>query len=337
MVYIGIFAQENDGDVAIRGFIPKLKKHLLPRIRSTLSSLQPLGHLELEACAHWESVHFKQERIYKHNILRVRYTTYDVRQGEDIIHVNTWKRNIMVLNPSFMPNNGEHPFWYAQILSIYHANVFYLREGNSDYYTRRLEFLWVRWFSPVEQDSSQLGVGRLHRIKFPTLSDQDSFGFLDPVDVIHACHIIPRFSGGKALYDVRGMSRLAEDICDWDSYYVNRFVDRDMFMRYLWGLLVGHVYSHAHGQPHEQEERQEVDSEDTINDISPDNHGERLAPGLHSPARLLSVESIGHMDEEVEDVKEGFSSGSNDSDGWGTDSDSDFESEQDEDDNEADF
>ncbi|KAG6913484.1 hypothetical protein DXG01_006494, partial [Tephrocybe rancida] len=96
-------------------------------------------------------------------------------------------------------------------------------------------------------------------------------------------------------------------------------------MRYLWGLSVGHVYSHVHGQPHEQEECQEVDSEDTINDISPDNHGKRLAPGLHSPARSLSVESIGHMDEEVEDVEEGFSSGSNDSDGWGTDSDSDFE------------
>ncbi|KAG2086765.1 uncharacterized protein F5147DRAFT_781540 [Suillus discolor] len=37
---------------------------------------------------------------------------------------------------------------------------------------------------------------------------------------------------------------MAGDKSDWCQYFVNRFVDRDMLMRFHYGLGVGHVYSH---------------------------------------------------------------------------------------------
>ncbi|KAH6896318.1 hypothetical protein BKA70DRAFT_1438538 [Coprinopsis sp. MPI-PUGE-AT-0042] len=41
------------------------------------------------------------------------------------------------------------------------------------------------------------------------------------------------------------LSCIAQEEDDWCEYYVNRFVDRDMLMRYHWGLGVGHAYSHG--------------------------------------------------------------------------------------------
>ncbi|KZT37964.1 hypothetical protein SISSUDRAFT_1129151 [Sistotremastrum suecicum HHB10207 ss-3] len=61
-----------------------------------------------------------------------------------------------------------------------------------------------------------------------------AFGFMDPADVIRASHIVPSFHKGRApvysqescCYDVEG---------DWNGFMVNRYVDRDMMMRYRGG------------------------------------------------------------------------------------------------------
>ena len=46
----------------------------------------------------------------------------------------------------------------------------------------------------------------------------DAFGFLNPVDVLHGCHIISAFLGGQV-------------------------VDRDMVICYHWGHGMGHIYA----------------------------------------------------------------------------------------------
>ncbi|KAG6912705.1 hypothetical protein DXG01_012722 [Tephrocybe rancida] len=173
--------------------------------------------------------------MYRHNIFRVNYTSYDLRRSEDVIHVKTSHRNIMVLNPLFVEDGVEHPFWYACVLGIYHANVLYLGEGNADYRPRRVEFLWVRWYSHAASPSPR----RLDEVRFPPFSDSATFGFIDPSDVLRGCHIIPRFLTGKTHSDIRSFSSLAKDLEDWKSYYINR----DMVMRYYWGLAVGHIYA----------------------------------------------------------------------------------------------
>ncbi|KAF7969636.1 hypothetical protein HWV62_26769 [Athelia sp. TMB] len=54
----------------------------------------------------------------------------------------------------------------------------------------------------------------------------------------------PHFRLGPRHIDGKGLSPCARDSHDWAGYYLNRFVDRDMVMRFHWGLGVGHVYTH---------------------------------------------------------------------------------------------
>jgi hypothetical protein len=46
--------------------------------------------------------------------------------------------------------DSDHPFLYAHVLGIYHANVIYTGSDTRDYTLRRLDFLWVRWFRLTE-------------------------------------------------------------------------------------------------------------------------------------------------------------------------------------------
>ncbi|KAG6904946.1 hypothetical protein DXG01_006075, partial [Tephrocybe rancida] len=277
-----------------------LKRYLLPRVRSSLSILPELTDGELESSDLWQSVHMKHEQIYKHNIMHIHYTTYDVHRGEDVVHINTHKRNIMVLNPLFTVDNGQHPFWYARILGIYHANVFYLGEGNTDYQVRRFELLWVRWYSPVDEGISGWKHRRLDCISFPRLLDCDSFGFLDPADVLRSCHVIPRFSAGKASQDVWSLSPLAQDLRDWKSYYINQ----DMAIHYHWGLSVGHVYSHSQGSWLPPEENAS-DEEDEASAIVTDPSDVLPASALHLADMLALLESM-EDSEEINKEEKGF-------------------------------
>ena len=125
----------------------------------------------------------------------------------------------MVLNPAESPS--EHPFWYARVLGIFHANIIYTGTGMVDYLPRRLEFLWVRWY---ERDNTPAGWRsmRLDRVHFLPIDHEDAFGFIDPADVLRSSHIIPAYAGGKLRQDGVGISHLSQDFRDWRAYYVNR-------------------------------------------------------------------------------------------------------------------
>jgi hypothetical protein len=205
---------------------------------------------------------FKHDRLYRHNIMRINYTTYDVRRKQDTINPSTAHRDVMVLAQN--DDDSDHPYLYARVIGIFHANVIYTGSQMVDYHPRRVEFLWVRWF---EADTHATAGGwitsTLDRLRFPPMDAPDAFGFLDPADVVRGSHIIPAFAKKRRYLDGKGMSPCAMDSGDWQSYYLSRcvtlchcpiclvtyvfairFVDRDMVMRYHWGLGVGHVYSH---------------------------------------------------------------------------------------------
>lgn len=173
----------------------------------------------------WENVLLRNDRIYNHKIMRVRYTTYDVRRGEDVVHTGSSHCNIMVLNPEFSIKNPEspQPFWYARVIGIYHANVVYVGNGNADYQPRRMEFLWVRWYH-FNDPPSEWKQQRLDRLHFPPVAEHESFGFLNPDDVLRGAHIIPSLSGGKAYDDGKSSSPCAQNGTDWKIYVINRQV-----------------------------------------------------------------------------------------------------------------
>ncbi|KIJ60703.1 hypothetical protein HYDPIDRAFT_98197, partial [Hydnomerulius pinastri MD-312] len=241
---------------AVKDFILKLKAHLLPRIKALHHSLDPTGTPSLPAdypaqmydVSTLSQVLFKNDRIYHHNLIRINYTTYDVRRAQDVVNPRTDHCDTMLLS-----NSESHPFCYARVLNIYHANVIYTGPGSLDYRPRCLEFLWVRWFELV----TPTGEFALDRLHFVPMKDEDTFGFVDPSDVLRSCHLIPAFAAGKQHCDGVGISRTAQDSGDWKSYYVNRFVDRDMLLRYHWGMGIGHAYSHVPDAPDRPGEQQE--------------------------------------------------------------------------------
>ncbi|KAJ2929664.1 hypothetical protein H1R20_g7412, partial [Candolleomyces eurysporus] len=239
-----------EADPLGKTFLSDLRDHLLPRMASnlraryqgqethgTIPSLDPLY------------LAFKDHRIFSHKIMRLKYTTYDVRRDEDVIHVNSDVCNIMIPNPQYGKDAlAHHPYLYARVLGIYHAHVYYVGEavsGVRDYTPIRMEFLRVRWYSsstnPTNHlDSTSASLPELDTVVFPSITSPDAISFIDPNVVLRASHIIPRFCKGRVYKDGRGKSEMAGDGFDWKEYYINRFVDRDMFMRYQINLGVGH-------------------------------------------------------------------------------------------------
>jgi hypothetical protein len=171
-----------------------------------------------------DHLYIKNDMMYKHHLARFNYTTYDVRRGQDVINPNTSHHNVMVL--AHADSDGAHdcPFWYARVLGIYHVNVVYTGPGMLDYRPRRLEFLWVRWYS-----NSTVTHGwnecRLDRLQFPPIAAENALEFVDPKFVLRTCHLIPAFASGKRHVDGIGLSRCAKDSEDWCSYYVMWYVE----------------------------------------------------------------------------------------------------------------
>ncbi|KAJ7205778.1 hypothetical protein GGX14DRAFT_304615, partial [Mycena pura] len=132
-----------------------------------------------------------------------------------------------------------HPYWYALVLGIFHVDV-RLKSQNKPY--EPMEFLWVRWLTHDMRYHSGWKSKRLPRITFMPFNDPQTFGFLDPNDVLRGSHLIPAFRHGhtKKLLPPSVARKPTENDEDWKYYHIGLFVDRDMVMRYRPGEGVGH-------------------------------------------------------------------------------------------------
>lgn len=168
---------------------------------------------------------FKHDRFYPHSLMRINYTTYDVRRSQDVVNASTSHCNIMVLAECDVdPTSHPHRFRYARVLGIYHANVIYVGPGMVDYQPRRMEFLWVRWYNVVNAATAGWDTLTLDRVEFPNLSEDDACGFINPSDVLRSSHIIPAFARGRCSTRVVGkdMSLCAKNSSDYIEYFVDR-------------------------------------------------------------------------------------------------------------------
>lgn len=156
--------------------------------------------------------------------MRTNYTTYDIRRSQDVVNASTSHCNVMVLADSSddVDFASAHPFRYARVLGIYHANVVYVGPGMLNYQPSQLEFLWVRWYRTVHTVRTGWGARKLDQIQFVSMAEDDAFGFLDPSDVLRGCHVVPAFVKGRHHADGIGLSHCAQDSADWAAYYVNR-------------------------------------------------------------------------------------------------------------------
>jgi hypothetical protein len=191
-----------------------LKQHLFPRFVAAVESDMEAQQRELIQAQEWSNIQLRKDRIYTHKIMRIKYTTYNARRDEDIVHLGTERSNVMLLNPDYSRGSSLHPFRYAKVIGILHAEVGCV--GTDE--CRRIEFLWVRWFRVCPATDLELEKA----ILLP-LADPESVGFIDPNQVLRASHMIPCFRSGKRYSDGEGTSKLAEDGADWNEYYINRY------------------------------------------------------------------------------------------------------------------
>ena len=92
------------------------------------------------------SVHIVDNKIYSSQLLRVNYTTYDVRRDQDLVNTHTHP-DVMVLSCEDDP--WAHPYWYAQVFGIFHLRVLHLNPSAMNCLVQHMEVLWVRWFGLV--------------------------------------------------------------------------------------------------------------------------------------------------------------------------------------------
>ncbi|KAJ7364427.1 hypothetical protein DFH08DRAFT_731010 [Mycena albidolilacea] len=224
---------DNAGDPALANFLPKLQDHLLSRLAHPNFASDNREYAPEEQAR----LLIRNDRLYRHKVFRVNYTTYDVRTDQDSMNPRN-HADIMMLAPE-SDDAAAHSFVYARILGIYHADVIHNVPGAAPV-PAPIEFLWVRWFRLDGKHIGGFKRKRLHRLEFVPDSEPGAYGFVNPDDVIRGAHLIPAFHYG-ATEDASGpsFSRPEGELDDWVYHYVNFFVDRDMFMRYLGGG-VGH-------------------------------------------------------------------------------------------------
>jgi hypothetical protein len=155
--------------------------------------------------------------LIKHATLRIAYTTYDVRRSYDMINPRTNHHFVMVQSQN---DDSDHPFWYAKVVGIYHANVVLRALGSQA--PQRVDFLWVRWLEithPGSWDWCQLD-----RVAFATPNSTiDEFGFIDPATVVRSSHMLPAFRYDRAAEPGPASTAYHQlTASDWNAYYVNR-------------------------------------------------------------------------------------------------------------------
>ena len=116
------------------------------------------------------------------------------------------------------PPSPTGRFLYAQVLGAYHANVMYNGPGAPDFKPRRFDFLWVRWYRVIRPGN--FARDEMPLVSFYPIRSEHAFGFVNPDEVLRACHIIPRFAEQPLHFHDHGMSRCAQDHDDYPTYYV---------------------------------------------------------------------------------------------------------------------
>ena len=84
----------------------------------------------------------------------------------------------MVMSPEL--GEDVHPFWYAQVLSVFHTQVLHADLAATNKSVQNIEFLWVRWLGLVPGCQFGFKEARLPKVGFVPHTDPLAFGFLDP-------------------------------------------------------------------------------------------------------------------------------------------------------------
>ena len=207
--------------------MPKLQEHLLGRLLGRDFYGDAYGTFTPSEC---QSIRILGDKIYSMQTCRLYYTSYDIHRESDTIHLTTRPDIILRAQPPDEIDATYEPFWYAQVIGIYHVKVYTMHPQVQDGgQVRRMKFLWVRWFGSEPNYKHGFRMGHLPKIGFVPSTDDFAFSFLDPAHVIQSCHLIPAFAAGQttALLPYatsvarRNSAGTLSEADDWTNFYVN--------------------------------------------------------------------------------------------------------------------
>ncbi|KAI0369443.1 hypothetical protein BV20DRAFT_946216 [Pilatotrama ljubarskyi] len=232
---ISDYLLENSDDPAFEDFYQKLQVHVFKRLSEARSGER---HDHEVTRADLRLLRIARNRMYLHKVLRVNYTSYDMRREQDSINPRS-HADILMLAPA-----GEaHPYLYARVISIFHVNALLLHPNAEaeEPEPELVHVLWVRWYELDTSIPAGLSARRPYRLRFAGLDDEP-FSFIAPSQVLRSVHIMPAPHYGRTNAALPFPSITRGESCeddDYTFYYVGMWSDRDLFMRFLGGGI-GH-------------------------------------------------------------------------------------------------
>lgn len=200
-----------------------LKTHILACLLGRLHEGDGVTFTDIER----ESIVILNHCIYRHNIFRINYTTYDLRRCQDSINPGGDQFNIMILGrgPSSLPNGAlAHPYWYARVLGVFHCEIRHRGPLSKTDGAQTIQFLWVRWYGLDEDELNTFKSRRLPQVGFiePGYDTSPAFGFIDPSEVIRAVHLLPNVLEERSDNGIPNtFVRRDDDEKDWNYFYIN--------------------------------------------------------------------------------------------------------------------
>ncbi|RPD63598.1 hypothetical protein L227DRAFT_584613 [Lentinus tigrinus ALCF2SS1-6] len=275
-INLASYLTDNHDDPSFHNFAAQLETHVfhcLEALAGRPTTPREPTPVELDA------IRIDRGRLFLHKVMRVNYTSYDMRREQDSINPRTHPDIMMVAPPG-----SPHPYLYARVISIFHVNAYRVDPGDFEPPEKELlHVLWVRWYDFDTKLPSGFQHFRPHRLTLAALADE-VFGFVSPDQVLRGVHIIPaeRFGHSEAPSlpyrpftgvpapdsDVRtqafdgaasGIPEVRKD--NWKYYYISMWSDRDLFMRFLGGGI-GHQESLHRLPPHSSDSDSAVDPTD---------------------------------------------------------------------------
>ena len=95
------------------------------------------------------NIHIVNVQIFNHKTMCFNYTTYNLCHDYNIIN-SSKHANVMAVSLFFDPSTNsatdEHPFLYAHVLGIYHADFVHMKLETSSTSAHTLEFVLAHWY-----------------------------------------------------------------------------------------------------------------------------------------------------------------------------------------------
>ncbi|KAF9059830.1 hypothetical protein BDP27DRAFT_1222741, partial [Rhodocollybia butyracea] len=131
-----VLIQENKNDLAMKEFYPKLRRQILYQLFAQELGLDAPQAITEEMC---NALIIKGNKLYRHKVVRINYTTYDLRKEQDSINPRT-RPDIITLSP----DGCSHPFTYGRVIGIFHVNISFTGIGSiMPIDSKCIDCLWV--------------------------------------------------------------------------------------------------------------------------------------------------------------------------------------------------